>query len=245
MPADLSPLTPLWDFTRGALGDRFIGSPAFVATAVMAGVYLPGVAFSLVDVFVARRLTLWESLAVHNRAMRVYGPAFVIGLALFFALPLPSALAWEVPASAPSAGEFFRDLALYFLVGDAASYAWHRLEHAHGLYARRVHYVHHADQPPLSIWTAMVVHPIEGVTVFACFHLYGLVAPIHPLTFGVAAFAMTAVTMVTHCGYRLPAYDRLFASSRGHDLHHSQREPVNVSVVLTICDRLFGTYRRA
>ena len=243
MPHEPTLLAPLWDLIRGALGDRFIGSPAFIATAVMAGVYVPGVIFSAVDVLFAKRLTLREVIAVHNRAMRVYGSVFVLAIALFVALPLPAVLRWEVPAGAPGALEFIRDIALYFVVGDAVSYAWHRLEHAHDLYARRVHYVHHTDRPPLSIWTAMVVHPIEGATVFVCFHFYGLVGSIHPLTFAVAAFSLTAVTMVTHSGYRLPLYDRVFASSGGHDFHHSQREPVNVSVVLTICDRLFGTYR--
>jgi sterol desaturase/sphingolipid hydroxylase (fatty acid hydroxylase superfamily) len=90
----------------------------------------------------------------------------------------------------------------------------------------------------------MVVHPVEGITVFFFFHIYGILFPIHPLTFAVAAFSLTAVTMITHCGYRLPVYDRVFAPAMGHHLHHSQREPVNVSVVLTLCDRLCGTYRR-
>jgi len=33
-----------------------------------------------------------------------------------------------------------------------------------------------------SIWTAMVVHPIEGISVFFFFHIYGIVSAIHPLT---------------------------------------------------------------
>jgi len=53
------------------------------------------------------------------------------------------------------------------------------------------------------------------------------------------------VTMITHCGYRLPIYDALFAHAAAHDLHHSNREPTNISVVLSLCDRLFGTYKRA
>jgi sterol desaturase/sphingolipid hydroxylase (fatty acid hydroxylase superfamily) len=51
--------------------------------------------------------------------------------------------------------------------------------------------------------------------------------------------------MITHCGYRLPLYDSLFANAAGHDLHHSIREPTNISVVLPVCDRLFGTYQKA
>ena len=134
---------------------------------------------------------------------------------------------------------------LYFLVGDFLSYWWHRFEHQNQWYAKSVHRVHHVDRPPLSIWTAMVVHPVEGASVFMFFHLDGIVFPIHLFTFAVAAFAMTAVNMITHCGYRLPIYDALFAHAAGHDLHHSTREPTNVSVVLTLCDRVFGTYQRA
>jgi sterol desaturase/sphingolipid hydroxylase (fatty acid hydroxylase superfamily) len=91
----------------------------------------------------------------------------------------------------------------------------------------------------------MVVHPVEGFSVFVFFHLYGIVFPIHLLTFAVAAFAMTAVTMITHSGYRLPVYDALFANAAGHDLHHSSRKPTNISVVLTLCDRLFNTFQPA
>ncbi len=72
-----------------------------------------------------------------------------------------------------------------------------------------------------------------------------LLFPIHPLTFAVAAFSVTAVTMVTHCGYRLPVYDWFFARALDHHVHHASREPKNVSVVLSLCDRVFGTYQKA
>lgn len=175
--------------------------------------------------------------------MKWYSAAYVVGMAVM--LGIPSAMSLSVPVAAPTVTAFLTDLLLYFLIGDFASYVWHRLEHAHGLYAKKVHYVHHMDKPPLSIWTAMVVHSVEGITVFFFFHIYGIFSALHPFTFAVAAFLLTAVTMVTHCGYRLPVYDWFFATAKGHNLHHMQREPVNVSVVLTLCDRLFGTFRKA
>ncbi len=236
-------LQPTWDFMLAHMGTAFMSSPAFLFTAVVLGVYVPGILFSIVDVFISRRMTLAQSWAVYWRAMKGYSLAYVVGMVVLLGMPLPFAL--NLPATAPPVHEFVTDLVLYFLVGDFASYVWHRLEHAHGLYARKVHYYHHMDKPPLSIWTAMVVHPIEGVTVFFFFHIYGILFPIHPFTFAVAAFTLTAVTMITHCGYRLPVYDWFFATATNHNLHHSQREPVNVSVVLTLCDRLFGTYRKA
>lgn len=235
-------LQPAWDFLLQHVGTGFMSSPAFLFTAVVLGVYVPGIVFSIVDVLIAQRLTLTESWAVYWRAMKWYSAAYVVGMVVLLGIPMPFAL--TVPATAPSLTEFMTDLLLYFLVGDFASYVWHRLEHAHGLYAKKVHYYHHMDKPPLSIWTAMVVHPVEGITVFFFFHIYGILFPIHPFTFAVAAFSLTAVTMITHCGYRLPVYDWFFATAKGHNLHHSQREPVNVSVVLTLCDRLFGTFRK-
>ena len=235
-------LQSVWDFLRDHLGG-FVGSPGFLLSAVVLGIYVPGVVFSVIDVFVAKRLTWRQSLAVYWRAMKWYSALYLAALAVFVFVPLP--FSFDVPEAAPSIGIFLRDLVLYFLVGDFFSYWWHRIEHQTGWYAKRVHRVHHTDRPPLSIWTAMVVHPVEGFSVFVFFHLYGIVFPIHLLTFAVAAFAMTAVTMITHCGYRLPVYDAVFAHAAAHDLHHSNRKPTNISVVLPWCDRLFGTYQPA
>jgi sterol desaturase/sphingolipid hydroxylase (fatty acid hydroxylase superfamily) len=237
-------LQPAWDYLLAQLGD-FASSPGLIITAVMLGVYLPGIVFSVVDVYVTRRLTLQQSLAVYWRAMKWYSTFYVVAMAGFLLLPLPDMFRLQVPAEAPTLAAFSLDLLLYFLIGDFVSYWWHRIEHQHKWYARHVHCLHHFDKPPLSIWTAMVVHPVEGFSVFAFFHIYGIVANIHPLTFCVAAFSLTAVTMITHCGYRLPVYDRIFANSPCHDLHHSSRVPTNISVVLTLCDRLFGTYQKA
>jgi sterol desaturase/sphingolipid hydroxylase (fatty acid hydroxylase superfamily) len=235
-------LQPLWDLFTGHLGD-FVSSPGLILTAVMLGVYVPGIFFSIIDVYVSKRLTLKQSLAVYWRAMKWYSTFYVIAMVIFILVPLPIKL--NVPASAPTFMEFGRDMVLYFLLGDITSYIWHRIEHQNKWYAKHVHYVHHFDKPPLSIWTAMVVHPVEGFSVFVFFHIYGILFPIHPLTFFIAAFSLTAVTMVTHCGYRIPVYDKLFANSACHDFHHANRKPTNVSVVLTICDRLFGTYQKA
>ena len=240
--SDQRVLQPAWDLLRSHLGG-FLGSPGFLLTAVVVGIYLPGVVFSAIDVFVTKRMTPTQCLAVYWRAMKWYGSVYLVALTVFIFAPLPSV--FDVPTTAPTMVEFLRDLVLYFLIGDFLSYWWHRLEHENSWYAKRVHRVHHADRPPLSIWTAMVVHPVEGFSVFVFFHLYGIVFPIHLFTFAVAAFAMTAVTMITHSGYRLPIYDALFAHAAAHDLHHSNRTPTNISVVLTLCDRLFGTYQHA
>ncbi len=204
MQAD-SALQPLWDWLLRHLGTAGIASPAYLLTAVVAGVYLPGIVFSFVDVFVTRRLTPAQCWAVYWRAMKWYGSFYVLAMAVLWAIPMT--LLSRVPAAAPTTFELGRDLLLYFLLGDFVSYFWHRFEHRYRRYMTSVHYHHHVDTPPLTIWTAMVVHPVEGVTVFTCFHIYGILFPIHPLTFAIGAFSVTAVNMITHCGYRLPIYD--------------------------------------
>ena len=47
-------LQPAWDFMLEHLGTGFMSSPAFLLTAVVLGVYVPGIVFSVVDVLVAR-----------------------------------------------------------------------------------------------------------------------------------------------------------------------------------------------
>jgi len=238
-----SDLQPLWDGALRYVGALGIASPACLLTAVVAGVYLPGLVFSFVDVFVTKRLTLAECRAVHWRAMKWYGSFYPVAMIAFWALPMT--LLSSVPTAAPSTFEFCRDLVCYFLFGDFVSYFWHRWEHANAWYMRNVHFYHHVDTPPLSIWTAMVVHPVEGLSVFACFHAYGILFPLHPLTLMAGAFSVTAVNMITHCGYRLPVYDWFFATAREHDIHHASREPKTISVKLLICDRMFGTFHKA
>jgi sterol desaturase/sphingolipid hydroxylase (fatty acid hydroxylase superfamily) len=237
-------LQPAWDWLRVLLGD-FVGSPGFLMTAVILGVYVPGIVFSFVDVVVTKRMTAEQCLAVYWRAMKWYGTLYALALPVFIFVPMPAWLSVDVPVTAPTLYDFGRDIVLYFFVGDFCSYWWHRFEHQLSWYSKQVHRVHHFDRPPLSIWTAMVVHPVEGFSVLGFFHIYGVTCPIHLLTFAVAAFALTAVTMITHCGYTLPVYDSIFAHAAAHDLHHARSEPTNISVVLTVCDRLFGTYQPA
>ena len=233
-------LQPVWDFLLQHLGMAGIANPAFLFTSVVAGVYLPGIAFSVVDVCITKRLTLKECWDVYWRAMKWYGTLYLVAMPIFLLFPV--AMLQHIPTAAPLVSDVCKDMLLYFLLGDFVSYFWHRLEHRWGWYMRNVHAKHHLDAPPLSIWTAMVVHPVEGATVFTCFHIYGILFPIHPFTFAVGAFAVTAVNMVTHCNYRLPVYDWFFATARCHDIHHVSREPKNVSVMLSLCDRVFGTF---
>ena len=70
-------LQPVWDFLRDHLGG-FLGSPGFLLTAVVLGIYVPGVLFSSVDVFVTKRQTWRQGLAVYWRAMKWYGTVYFV-----------------------------------------------------------------------------------------------------------------------------------------------------------------------
>ncbi|MGB0972555.1 MAG: hypothetical protein ACPGVG_16580, partial [Mycobacterium sp.] len=51
--------------------------------------------------------------------------------------------------------------------------------------------------------------------------------------------------VVTHSGYNAKFYPRwLLPAAAGHELHHSERRPTNLSVVMTFGDQLFGTYKK-
>jgi sterol desaturase/sphingolipid hydroxylase (fatty acid hydroxylase superfamily) len=168
MGAD-KPLQPLWDWALGHVGTTGVASPGFLLTAVVAGVYVPGIVFSFVDVVLTKPLTLAQCWAVYWRAMKWYGSLYVVAMVVFWAVPMT--LLSQVPTAAPIPFELCRGLLLYFLLGDVVSYFWHRFEHSNRWYMKHVHYHHHVDTPPLTIWTAMVVHPVEGFSVFACFHV--------------------------------------------------------------------------
>ena len=114
----------------------------------MAGIYVPGILFSFVDVVVTKRQTLAECWAVYWRAMKCYGSLYVAGMIFFL---LVSFAMIEVPARAPTVFELCKDLVLYFLLGDFVSYFWHRFEHTQRWYMKNVHFYHHVDTPPLSI----------------------------------------------------------------------------------------------
>ena len=103
-------LQPVWDFLLDHLGAGFLSSPAFLLTAVVLGVYVPGIVFSAVDVFVTRRMTLVQNWKVYWRAMKWYGTAYVVGMIVLLNVELPVAL--KVPAQAPPASEFLLDLLL-------------------------------------------------------------------------------------------------------------------------------------
>src|SRR5262245_16822606 len=99
----MSALQPIWNLLLEHLGVDGIASPAFLLTAVVAGIYVPGIFFSFLDVVVTKRQTLAECWAVYWRAMKWYGSLYVVGMIFFVLVPFAMI---EVPAQAPTVFEF-------------------------------------------------------------------------------------------------------------------------------------------
>lgn len=137
-----------------------------------------------------------------------------------------------------------------FLVLDAWTYCWHRANHRVPL-LWRFHRMHHSD-PSMDVSTATRFH-IGEIAISSAVRLPVIVAAGIPL--GVIVlydFTLLLATQFHHANLGLPAtLDRLLryavVSPNMHKVHHS-RERVetdsNYSSVLSLWDRLFGTYRQ-
>lgn len=237
-PASPLLLQPLWDALIRVAGAATIGHPLFFIVPIMTTVVVAGLAFSCADAFVTKRLPFAPTV----RYLAVTLPGYLVVFAVLQWLPMP--LRFPVPVRAPTLLAFARDLVLCLIVGDVLSYWWHRLEHGSRLVFRRVHYVHHKVARPLTVWSGFYVHPVESLGVFITFYIYPFVFRVHPMVFVTYAALNTFITMVTHCGYDLWWYPKsVFASAPMHEHHHCGPKPPNFCVLLTLSDKLFGTFK--
>ena len=137
-----------------------------------------------------------------------------------------------------------------FLLVDLVAYLTHAAFHGHPL-LWRIHSVHHADTF-MDATTGVRHHPVEAVVTTALqlslFAILGL-----PLLVLVAYGAVAGVwQFFSHSNLRLPeGLDRpvrlLLVTPGMHRVHHSVRMEEgnsNFGMVLSVWDRLFGTYRR-
>ena len=137
-----------------------------------------------------------------------------------------------------------------FLLLDFLRYLVHRCEHAVPLFWR-FHALHHSD-PDVDVTTSVRHHPVEYVLASAVYWLAVLVLGIPAivvLTHGLAVFATAAVQ---HGNIRLPNrverwLQPVLVTSDMHRIHHSvvyDEANSNYGAVLSVWDRLFGTYTR-
>ena len=137
-----------------------------------------------------------------------------------------------------------------FLVLDFMNYVVHRCQHAVP-FLWRLHALHHSD-PDVDVTTSVRHHPIEYLlaTGFYWLAVLALDIPVAVvLTHGLAVFAAAAVT---HGNARFPQWlERLLQpvviTLDLHLIHHSieyDEANANFGAVLSVWDRLFGTYAR-
>jgi sterol desaturase/sphingolipid hydroxylase (fatty acid hydroxylase superfamily) len=135
-----------------------------------------------------------------------------------------------------------------FLLVDFLRYLVHRCEHAVPLFWR-FHALHHSD-PDVDVTTSVRHHPVEYVLGSAVYWLAVILLDIPAivvLTHGLAVFGMAAIQ---HGNIRLPQWlERVLrpvlVTVDMHRIHHSvifEEANSNYSAVLSVWDRLFGTY---
>ncbi len=232
-------LQRIWDWMLDTLGHTYFEFPLHFMPVVVAVVGITGIAFSILDV---RRRRVAAGVAILNGTRIMSGYIVAAGLLLTFHYETRW-ITVDVPDRAPGWPSFCAQVAIFTVLGELLTYWWHRLEHGSRFVFERVHFLHHHVANPLTVWTNFVVHPVEGLMVLVC--LYGPLIAVgaHPLVFFAYAIVNTTAMVITHSGYdfRLwPAW--LFPRASGHELHHSERRPTNLSVVMSYGDRLFGTY---
>lgn len=139
-------------------------------------------------------------------------------------------------------------LGVGLLAVDLAIYASHRTQHAlPALW--RFHAVHHADAR-LDASTALRHHPLLAVAEGAALVLLLGAAGLPLWVWPIYALAWQAANFFAHADVRLPAkldatLARLLVTPALHRLHHSAEaahHDRNFGAVLSVWDRLFGTY---
>jgi sterol desaturase/sphingolipid hydroxylase (fatty acid hydroxylase superfamily) len=137
-----------------------------------------------------------------------------------------------------------------FLLLDFLHYAMHRCQHAVP-FLWRFHALHHSD-PDVDVTTSVRHHPIEYLLATGVYWLAVLALDIPVAVVVIHGLAVFAAAAVTHGNMRLPEWlERLLQpvviTLDLHLVHHSisyDEANANFGAVLSVWDRLFGTYAR-
>jgi sterol desaturase/sphingolipid hydroxylase (fatty acid hydroxylase superfamily) len=138
-----------------------------------------------------------------------------------------------------------------FLFLDLLSYAVHRCQHAVPL-LWRFHALHHSD-PDVDVTTSVRHHPIEYLLATGFYWVVVLALGIPPMIFLSHTLTVFAAAALTHGNISLPEWlERLLRplviTLDLHLMHHSvvyDEANSNFGAVLSIWDRLFGTFTPA
>jgi len=210
------------------------------------------IAMAVTLLILERFSSMRRSLApVQDRWLTNIGLMFLGGF--FIALLFPASLG-AVAGDMP--GGLIRDLqwplwletAVVFLLLDCWRYWEHRAFHEIPL-LWRLHLVHHSDTA-VDVTTAERHHPFERIlgTLLAFMLVFALGFSVQAV--GLYLFLATLAALYSHGNITLPEVidqrlRRLLVTPSVHHIHHSSYQPEtdsNYGSVLTVWDRLFGTY---
>jgi sterol desaturase/sphingolipid hydroxylase (fatty acid hydroxylase superfamily) len=135
-----------------------------------------------------------------------------------------------------------------FLLLDALQYATHRFEHAVPLFWR-FHALHHSD-PDVDVSTAVRHHPLEYVSASAAYWFGATMLGIPNYVVCGYGIGMFVAAAIQHGNIRLPeGVERwlrpVVMTTDLHLVHHlaaHDRKSANYGAVLSVWDRLFGTF---
>jgi sterol desaturase/sphingolipid hydroxylase (fatty acid hydroxylase superfamily) len=137
-----------------------------------------------------------------------------------------------------------------FVVLDLLHYAVHRWQHA-APFLWRLHALHHSD-PDVDATTSVRHHPLEYLIAAGLYWMAALAFGIPAVAVMTHAVVVFAAAAVTHGNMRLPErverwLQPVVITLDLHLVHHSMvhdHTNSNFGAVLSVWDRLFGTYRR-
>jgi sterol desaturase/sphingolipid hydroxylase (fatty acid hydroxylase superfamily) len=176
------------------------------------------------------------------------------GLLFGFLLPLSEIVRSDwIPQAAENAWRWMDNVPLAafivaFVLMDLFSYWMHRLFHAVPI-LWRMHKIHHAD-PDIDVSTSIRHHPLENLAGLLMTLFPAIVLGV-PLS-AIAAYGIAAgiVSSIAHGNIAIPAWlehsaATLLVTTNVHRIHHSivvAESNSNFGVVLSLWDRLFGTF---
>jgi sterol desaturase/sphingolipid hydroxylase (fatty acid hydroxylase superfamily) len=181
----------------------------------------------------------------------------VINLVLATLTPLSAVLAaqWALSNGVGLlnlvAGPWWFTLAATFAIRSLAGYGFHVLLHKTPL-LWRIHRIHHADTH-LDVTTTIRTHPFEFALQFLVMVPLALACGLDPWALAAYELLEAFVNLAAHANLRLPhRLDRtlrwVVVTPNMHCLHHSAYRPEtdsNYGQLLSVWDRLFGTYSAA
>jgi sterol desaturase/sphingolipid hydroxylase (fatty acid hydroxylase superfamily) len=206
---------------------------------------------ALWEFFRARRRLEFPALRrrLGNLGVWVLGlvlPAFIFAPPGTFRPEIATALGISLPAWPIRDG--LATLVVGFLLLDLFQYGLHRCQHAVP-FLWRFHALHHSD-PDVDVTTSVRHHPIEYLIAAGVYWLAVLALGIPAIIVLAHSLTVFAAATLTHGNISLPEWlERLLRpvviTLDLHLVHHSiefSRKNWNYGAVLSIWDRLFGTY---